>query len=137
MIQYRARFFEMIQGWVFFDDGIMALAHFLESIKLGVPIIKKNVPLDVDIANTPVFIIGNGPSLDQSIEMIKAQQDKAIIISCGSALSALYNYGIDIDFHCEQERIFAVAEKIDYYTPKEYLKKTNVTGDINHSSCRI
>lgn len=121
--EYKTRFFEMIQGWGFFDDGIMAISHFLQSVKDGVPIMKKNVEFDLDIATAPVFIVGNGPSLDQSIELLKQQKDKAIIISCGSALSALYKYGIEVDFHCEQERIFAVAEKIDYYAPKEYIEK--------------
>lgn len=121
--QYKTRFFEMIQGWGFFDDGIMAISHFLASLKMGVPIIKKDVPFDLDVASTPVFIIGNGPSLDESIDFIKKHHDKAIIISCASALSALYKCDVDIDFHCEQERIFAVAEKIDFYAPEEYIKK--------------
>jgi len=121
--QYKSRFFEMIQGWGFFDDGIMAMSHFLASLKMGVPLVKKNVPFDLDIATTPVFIVGNGPSLDEHIDFIKQHHKKVIIISCASALSALYKCGVDIDFHCEQERIFAVAEKIDFYAPKEYIKK--------------
>jgi hypothetical protein len=121
--QYKTRFFEMIQGWGFFDDGIMAMSHFLASVKMGVPIIKKKVPFDIDIATVPVFIVGNGPSLDEHIDFIKAHSDKAIIISCASALSALYKCGVEIDLHCEQERIFAVAEKINYYAPADYIKK--------------
>jgi hypothetical protein len=121
--QYKARFFEMIQGWGFFDDSIMAMSHFLASLKMGVPIVKKKVPFDVDIATVPVFIVGNGPSLDENIDFIKAHSDKAVIISCASALSALYKCGVEIDLHCEQERIFAVAEKVDYYAPADYIKK--------------
>lgn len=121
--QYKARFFELIQGWGFFDDGIMAMSHFLKSLENGVPIAKKKVPFDIDIATTPVLIVGNGPSLDQHIDFIKKHSDKAIIISCASALSALYKCGIDVDIHCEQERIFAVAEKIDYYAPADYIKQ--------------
>jgi len=121
--QYKARFFELIQGWGFFDDGIMAMSHFLKSLENGIPIAKKKVPFDIDIATTPVLIVGNGPSLDQHIDFIKQNSDKAIIISCASALSALYKCGIDVDIHCEQERIFAVAEKIDYYAPADYIKQ--------------
>lgn len=121
--QYKARFFEMIQGWGFFDDGIMAMSHFLKSLQNGIPLIKKKVPFDIDIATTPVIIVGNGPSLDQHIDLIKQHSGKAIVISCASALSALYKCGIDVDIHCEQERIFAVAEKIDFYAPAEHIKK--------------
>jgi len=124
--QYKARFFEMIQGWGFFDDGIMAMSHFLKSLKNGIPLMKKQVLFDIDIATTPVLIVGNGPSLDQHIDFIKQHRDKAIIISCASALSALYKCGIDVDIHCEQERIFAVAEKINYYAPAEYIKQLSL-----------
>ena len=121
--QYKARFFELIQGWGFFDDGIMAMSHFLKSLENGIPVLKKKVPFDVDIATTPVIIVGNGPSLDQHIDFIKKYSDKAVIISCASALSALYKCGIDVDIHCEQERIFAVAEKVEYYAPADYIKQ--------------
>ncbi len=33
--------------------------------------------------SAPVFIIGNGPSLDQHLAYIKANEDNAIIISIG------------------------------------------------------
>jgi hypothetical protein len=124
--QYKARFFELIQGWGFFDDGIMAMSHFLKSLENGTPVLKKQVPFDVDIATTPVLIVGNGPSLDQHIDFIKQHGDKAVIISCASALSALYKCGIDVDIHCEQERIFAVAEKVEYYAPADYIKKLSL-----------
>jgi len=124
--QYKTRFFEMIQGWGFFDDGIMAMSHFLKSLKNGIPLMKKKVAFDLDIATTPVIIVGNGPSLDQNIDFIKQHSEKAIIVSCASALSALYKCGIDVDIHCEQERIFAVAEKVDYYAPADYLKQLSL-----------
>lgn len=121
--QYRERFYEMIQGWGFFDDAVMSIAHMLGNIKNHVPILKKDINFDFEFADTPVFIVGNGPSLDNLIDTLKENKDKALIISCGSALSALYEYGIIPDFHCEQERTFPVAEKIDYYCPKSVIDK--------------
>lgn len=119
---FNKNYITMGQGWGFFDDGVMAIGHTLENIKNKVPILKKSTVKYIDFAHLPVFIIGNGPSLDESIETIKKLQGKAIIISCGSALSALYKYGISPDFHCEQERTFPVAEKVELSCPREFLE---------------
>jgi hypothetical protein len=42
----------------------------------------------------PVFIIGAGPSLDEALPTIKAYQDRALIVSCGTTLSLLLKNGI-------------------------------------------
>lgn len=47
---------------------------------------------------TPVFIVGSGPSLDDDIEVIKANKDRAVIISCGTASRVLLANGIQPDF---------------------------------------
>lgn len=50
------------------------------------------------------FVVGSGPSLNATIDFIKATQDDAIIISCGSALSPLMTAGITPDYEVVQER---------------------------------
>lgn len=112
---FKERFKEMIQGWGFFDDGVMAVAHTLGNLNNGVGLLKKSAKNLPFCQGLPVFIIGNGPSLDQSIDQIKKYQNKAIIISCGSALSALMRYGISVDYHCEQERTLPVYDKVKAY----------------------
>jgi hypothetical protein len=119
--EFNSRYFEAGHGWGFFDDGVISIAHLLGNLKNKVPMVHKQAKLSVSWKDIPVFIIGNGPSLDDLVDTIKAYQDKAIIISCGSALSALYKIGIKPDYHCEQERTYPVAEKIDFYCPKEFL----------------
>lgn len=121
LTEFNRRYLEMGRGWGFFDDAVMAIGHTLENIKNQVPLLKKDAVNATDLAKFPVFIVGNGPSLDGVIDTIKTYQGKAIVISCGSALSALYQYGITPDFHCEQERTFPVAEKIEHYCPAEFL----------------
>ena len=116
--EYKKRFFEIVQGWGFFDDSVMSVSHMLTSLSQGVPLLKKRVLQNNNLSNYPVFIIGNGPSLDELVDTIKLYKDKAILISCGSALSALYKYGVIPDIHCEQERTFPVVEKLSYYCPK-------------------
>ncbi|WP_258872748.1 motility associated factor glycosyltransferase family protein [Thalassotalea euphylliae] len=126
--QYKSRFDEAIRGWGFFDDAVMAVSHMLTSLQQGVPLLKKKQITDNLFADYPVFIIGNGPSLDGLIELIKRYQHQAIIISCGSALSALYQYGITPDIHCEQERTSPVAEQLDYYCSPETLEQIILFG---------
>ncbi len=54
---------------------------------------------------TPIFVIGSGPSIDNDLEFIKENQDKVIIISCGSAIRPLLHNGIKPDFQIELENI--------------------------------
>ena len=51
----------------------------------------------------PVFVIGSGPSVDQSIEQIKRLRDKAIVFSCGTGLKICLTHGIVPDYHTEIE----------------------------------
>lgn len=53
--------------------------------------------------NLPAFVIGSGPSLDQSIAEIKRLQGQAIIFSAGTGILPLLRNGIRPDFHCELE----------------------------------
>lgn len=46
----------------------------------------------------PALVISRGPSLDQSLESLRAAQDSAILIAVGGALHRLYNSGIIPDF---------------------------------------
>ena len=53
--------------------------------------------------NLPAFIVGSGPSLDQSIEAIKRLQGQAIVFSCGTGILPLLRNGIRPDVLCELE----------------------------------
>ncbi len=52
------------------------------------------------------FIVGSGPSLNETIDYIKSHQDDAIIISCGSAITPLLKAGIIPDYEVVQERVW-------------------------------
>ena len=59
----------------------------------------------------PAFVVGAGPSLDTSVETIRHYQNDAIIISCGTALSALLSDDIKPDFHVELENVPNIYEE--------------------------
>lgn len=54
---------------------------------------RSDAPIDV-----PAFIVGSGPSIDDDLDFLRANQDRAVIFSCGTALGVLLANGIRPDF---------------------------------------
>lgn len=98
---------DMFTGFGFYDDSRVSVAHTFNNIKSGIPCIQSNRRIDKvhGQSKIPLFIIGNGPSLDDDIDFIKSSADKCFIMSCGTSISALYSNGIKPDVHVELERM--------------------------------
>ncbi|WP_425406138.1 6-hydroxymethylpterin diphosphokinase MptE-like protein [Hwanghaeella sp.] len=62
-------------------------------------------PRDAVPQSLPAMIVGSGPSLDKSIDHIRRLRDQALLISGGTALSALLAHGLTPDLHCEVENV--------------------------------
>ena len=94
-------------GW--FDDHLFATSQGLYLMQhkyhfaLKKPLLKK-------YKDVPIFIVGNGPSLDKDINFLRKYQDKAFIIACGTALDPLYHAGIQPDFYANTERTYNIGE---------------------------
>ncbi len=56
------------------------------------------------------FVVGAGPSLNESIIYLKKHQKDGIIISCGSAITPLLKAGIVPDYEVVQERVWQFEE---------------------------
>ena len=86
----------------FYDESLMIknTHHNLYSGKERVYLRPKQPRIDA-----PVFVVGNGPSLDDDMDFIRENQEKAIIVSSGSALRPLVLNGIMPDFQIETENI--------------------------------
>ncbi len=89
--------------WGYYDDEINQINNCLHNLHQHIPIINPN---SFDLLDIPIFIVGAGPSLDDKIEVLKKYKDKAIIVSCGTALHCLYKHGIkpDIQFELESDQ---------------------------------
>ncbi len=98
--------FKIFAGYGFYDDARLSLAHTVGNFKNKVPCISLGNAEEKEQGQAAwsVFVIGNGPSIDDDIEVIRANQHKAFIISCGTSLSTLFNNGIKPDIHVELER---------------------------------
>lgn len=102
------------RGWGSFEDEMIGIQNTLENLpksstksKKAAPNFFLHNPKRVDM---PICVVGNGASLDSSLEFIKANQANMIIFSCGTALTPLKRAGIEPDFQIEIERIDYLAE---------------------------
>ncbi|MBT6227940.1 MAG: motility associated factor glycosyltransferase family protein [Candidatus Scalindua sp.] len=80
-----------------------------------------------------VFVVGSGPSLNDSISFIKNNREKAIVIACGSAMSVLINSGIIPDFQVVQERDWHLSRIEEYFRDaleEVILLKLNVVSTL-------
>lgn len=125
----------------YFDHAYYGIAHTTEGMKRKIPILaaKPASKLSYDDKEVPIFIVGNGPSLDSSIEAIKEWQDKAIIVSCGTTLQALHRHGITPDFHAEIEQNRSTYDWAVLIGDLEYLKKITLIScnGIHPDTCDL
>ncbi|EKP0312389.1 MULTISPECIES: motility associated factor glycosyltransferase family protein [Aeromonas] len=129
-------YYLLVMGWGFFDDNLIALSHTVDNIERGVPFFLKDKKIPERYSRTPVFVIANGPSLDASISFIEKNRDKAILISCGSAISALHKLGIKPDIHVETERTKIVYDFLVNLNANDYLHDILfLSTDVIHPYC--
>ena len=92
---------KLYRGWGFLDDELLGLRHCLLNMQKRIPLCTGKAAIPEDAV---AFVIGAGPSFDPLLPLLQANQDRAVIISCGSAIYALTRAGIRPDFHVEIER---------------------------------
>ena len=90
-------------GLGFFNDENLMLRNAHANFKSGEAKVFERT--DERVVEVPVFIVASGPSVDECIPHIKANADKAIVVSCGTGLKPLLANGITPDFHVEGENI--------------------------------
>ncbi len=121
--KYKKEFHLQASGVGFFEDEQISMAHTVSHLNNRVKIL---TPRPSERAGVPVFILGNGPSLDKAVDLIKANREKAILFSCGSTLGALCKAGIKPDFHIEMERRRTVREWIESGSTAEFRQGVKI-----------
>ena len=124
-----------------FDHVAYGIAHTVNVMRQKTPALRFQPSQYLSQVNkqTPIFLVGNGPSLDQSIEIIKAYKGESIIVSCGTALQALYKNGITPDFHGEVEQNRANFDWASRINDRAYLKKITLLSinGIHPDTCKL
>ena len=105
---FRALTFETYRanarGWGSFEDEMRGLKNTFANAK-NAPFLRIDSKL-----KTPICVVGSGPSLESNMDFIRANQDKMLIFSCGTALKVLKKHNIVIDFQIEIERVPYLAD---------------------------
>jgi len=107
-------------GWGFFEDEIISLIHTIENSDNDFPLLIESKDINNSIEQLPVIIVGNGPSLDNDIELLKSKQDQAIIVSSGTALKSLLSNGIKPHLQIEMERTAQLDDHYHLFTEEEH-----------------
>lgn len=105
----------------FIDDHLFATSHSAINLINKRPLLSVNRHLADDLKKTPVFIVANGPSLSNDIEFLQRNQDKALIIACGTAIDTLYNSGIKPDFYAATERTCDIIPTVEIFNKDGFL----------------
>ena len=106
----------------FYDDEQIGLAHGVQNLLSDKAVF---VNKKTETRETPIIIIGNGPSLDKHRNFLEQNRNGAILMSCGTALSSLMKMGITPDYHIELERTVSMKDFLDFGTDDEDRK--NIT----------
>lgn len=124
--QWAKDYFRFQFGHGFYNDAVTGLAHSIHHVRNKAAWLTNSSSL-LD-KNTPVFIVGNGPSLDEAEEFIKRNHKKAIVIAAGTSIATLYKKGIPVDFHVLVERPYSNYKIFGEIVPPEVYQKTNLIG---------
>lgn len=139
--QLREQLQVVISMGEYFDHAYFGISHTLEGLKRSYRhlVHTPSQYLDNNNKDVPVFVVGNGPSLDYSIDAIKEYQDRAIIVSCGTSLQVLYRNGIIPDFHAEIEQNRSTYDWAMRLGSLSYLKKINLIScnGIHPDTCNL
>lgn len=125
----------------YFDHAYYGIAHTKEALDRGYATLKKSPAkfLQYEDKQVPVFLVGNGPSLDQSISMLKEWQHNAIIVTCGTSLQVMQRHGIKSDFHAEIEQNRTTYDWANLIDDPEYLKSVSLIScnGIHPDTCSL
>ncbi|MDO6444395.1 DUF115 domain-containing protein [Colwellia sp. 1_MG-2023] len=119
-------FHQFFMGWGFFDDALMSVAHSIGVAKKNPNLLNFEDTLPKFVEQYPVFIVANGPSLDNDIEFIKQYKEKVIIVACNSASTALLSHGICPDFHVALERTKETYDLLEAVITEEQRQNINL-----------
>lgn len=133
MEAFRKNYPRQAMGWGFFDDALIGIAQGMRAIsKMNLCVLDRDKKLPRWQQDVPVFILGNGPSLDDGIELLKEVRDQVLLISCGSTINTLKRVGIQPDFQVDVERMKQTVDKFTFFDKDELQDIVGLTVDVMH-----
>ena len=94
----------------FFEDEMLMMRNtYANALRWSFNVVERRPYLRQDV---PVFVVGSGPSLDQSLPVIRAFRSRAVLISCGTSLGILLKNGLRPDLHVEIENTLPLVQNL-------------------------
>jgi hypothetical protein len=115
---------QMFFGLGYFDDELICVRHTMRNLANRLPVYTRAGC--VTDPEAVAFIVGSGPSLDGLLPFLRANRERAVVFSCGTALGPLSHAGIIPDFHLEKERPGIVYDVLTRTVPADFLKQTHL-----------
>ncbi|NQY17563.1 motility associated factor glycosyltransferase family protein [Alteromonas sp.] len=109
-----------------FENSRYIVSHSKWSVENNFKYLLKSETKPHVLNDVPVFIVGNGPSLDNLLPILKEEHSNAIVVSCGTALQVLHKNHIVPDYHVDLEVNRSPYDWLVRINDKEYLKKINL-----------
>ncbi len=116
------------KGWGFFDDEYISLRHTIANLHAGRRLFRYDPETFALTVKSCAIVVASGPSLDGMADLLRRYRDSAIIVSCGSAVSALEKLDIVPDFHVEIERPWLTAQTLAYTISPEFKARLRIIG---------
>lgn len=109
----------LCSGFGFLDDELAMIRNSVGNLQghKRVSILRDNRTAN----DVPFFIVGSGPSIDQTIEYVKQHSGQAVVLSCGTAIELLLKNGIKPDFHIELENVPEVYDALSRCNEKHSI----------------
>lgn len=123
--QLRDNMWRLYRGWGFLDDEVLGLSHAMRNALAGHPLATRTAAVPDDAV---AFVVGAGPSLDKLLPLIRKYKERAVVISCGSGITALFRAGIKPDLHIEIERTAETYVMFESPALKEFVRDVPLVG---------
>ncbi len=103
--EFYAKFYQIHLGYGFYNDAVTGMAHTLENFnKNRCPVFTPPHKNKKTLNASTAYVVANGPSLDEAVEVLKSNQKDVVIFAAGTALPTLLKLNIKPDFHVLVER---------------------------------
>ncbi|MGQ9861061.1 MAG: 6-hydroxymethylpterin diphosphokinase MptE-like protein [Thiobacillaceae bacterium] len=113
-------------GLGYFDDELISIRHTLLNLMRRPRVYVR--PKSIGQVGAVAFVIGSGPSLDALLPLLQRYRERAVLLSCGTALGPLAHAGILPDFHFEKERPGIVEDVLTRTVPEAFRRQLSLIG---------
>lgn len=116
-----------------FENSRYIISHSKWAVENRVKFLLERKKSPRELEDVPVFIVGNGPSLDSLFPLLKAERENVIVVSCGTALQALHKHNIVPDYHADIEVNRSTFDWTARIKDREFLKRIKlISGNGVH-----